>query len=119
MRHESGAMTVIDNSRQAAYGHDQRVEVFGSEGMVTSENHHDHAAVVLDAEGSHGAVVPHHFLERYESAYRHEWTAFWSYLNDGGPSPVSIEDGRAPVALAVAAGESARTRTPIALQGVR
>ena len=119
MRHESGAMTVIDNSRQAAYGHDQRVEVFGSEGMVTSENHHDHTAVVLDAEGSHGAVVPHHFLERYESAYRHEWTAFWSYLNDGGPSPVSIEDGRAPVALAVAAGESARTRTPIALRGVR
>lgn len=56
---------------------------------------------------------------RYESAYRHEWTAFWSYLNDGGPSPVSIEDGRAPVALAVAAGESARTRTPIALQSVR
>ena len=102
MRHESGAMTVIDNSRQAAYGHDQRVEVFGSEGMVTSENHHDHTAVVLDAEGSHGAVVPHHFLERYESAYRHEWSVL-AVSQRRGPSRCRSRTV-ASVALAVAAG---------------
>ena len=32
--HENGCMTTIDNSRRAVYGYDQRVEVFGSEGMA-------------------------------------------------------------------------------------
>ena len=32
MTHENGAITTIDNSRQAVYGYDQRVEVFGSAG---------------------------------------------------------------------------------------
>ena len=31
-------MGAIDNSRQAVYGYDQRVEVFGSGGMVTVAN---------------------------------------------------------------------------------
>ena len=33
--HENGCLTTIDNSRQAVYGYDQRVEVFGSAGMAT------------------------------------------------------------------------------------
>ena len=36
--HEDGCLTAIDNSRRAAYGYDQRVEVLGSEGMAASEN---------------------------------------------------------------------------------
>ena len=115
MKHESGAMTVIDNSRKATYGHDQRVEVFGSAGMVSSTNERVHATEVMDAEGRHASVVPYHFLERYGPAYVEEWLAFWSYLTEGGPSPVSIADGRAPVELGVRAWESARSGLPITL----
>ena len=115
MKHESGAMTIIDNSRQASYGHDQRVEVFGSAGMVSSTNERVHATEVMDASGRHAAVVPHHFLERYGPAYGREWLAFWSYLTQGGPSPVSIADGRAPVELGVRAWESARSGLPVVL----
>ncbi len=35
---ENGAIGIIDNSRQAVYGYDQRLEVFGSEGAVQDEN---------------------------------------------------------------------------------
>lgn len=115
LRHASGAMTIIDNSRRASYGHDQRVEVFGSKGMVSSANERVHASQVIDASGSHGAVVPHHFLERYGPAYVAEWRAFWTYVTKGGPSPVSIEDGRVPVLLGVTAWESARTGLPVAV----
>ena len=50
--HESGCLTAIDNSRQAVYGFDQRVEVFGSDGMAASENPLAHTAVVRTARGT-------------------------------------------------------------------
>ncbi len=50
--HENGCLTAIDNSRQAVYGYDQRVEVFGSAGMAASENPLAHTAVVRTAEGT-------------------------------------------------------------------
>jgi len=113
MRHASGAMTVIDNSRRATYGHDQRVEVFGSAGMASSTNERVDAAEIFDGAGRHGALVPYHFLERYSQAYVQEWLAFWSYLTEGGPSPVSIDDARIPVELGVKAIESARSGLPV------
>lgn len=115
MRHASGAMTIIDNSRRATYGHDQRVEVFGSAGMVSSANERVNAMEIMDGSGRHASVVPHHFLERYGPAYIEEWRAYWTYLTEGGPSPVSITDGRAPVELGVRAWESARTGLPVAV----
>lgn len=115
MRHENGAMTVIDNSRRATYGHDQRVEVFGSLGMASSLNGRVDATQIMDGAGKHEALVPYHFLERYSQAYVEEWLAFWSYVTEGGPSPVSIDDGRIPVELGVKAWESARTGLPITI----
>jgi len=115
MRHANGAMTVIDNSRRATYGHDQRVEVFGSLGMVSSLNERVDTTQVMDGTGSHEALVPYHFLERYSQAYVEEWLAFWSYVTEGGPSPVSIDDARIPVELGVKAWESARSGLPITL----
>jgi len=50
--HADGCLTVIDNSRSAAYGYDQRVEVFGSEGMAVSENPPIHHGVLVTADGS-------------------------------------------------------------------
>ena len=47
--HENGCLTAIDNSRRAAYGYDQRVEVFGSGGMAASENPLAHTARVFTA----------------------------------------------------------------------
>ena len=36
----NGAIGVIDNSRKAVYGYDQRVEIFGSKGMISADNNY-------------------------------------------------------------------------------
>ncbi len=113
LTHATGAVTMIDNSRQAVYGYDQRVEVFGSLGMAASENPDVHSGITITRDGLRGQVIPHFFLERYAESYRREWRAFTDYVRDGGPSPVPGSDARAPVVLGLAAGESARTGAPV------
>ena len=48
LRHAAGCLSVIDNSRQAVYGYDQRVEALGTAGMAVSENPPRHTAVIAD-----------------------------------------------------------------------
>ncbi len=108
MRHENGAITTIDNSRQAVYGYDQRVEVFGSGGVAMSENPLDTTTVYRNADGGHQSTVPYFFLDRYIPSYIAEWEAFRDMVRTGSPSPVPMADGRAPLALGIAASRSAR-----------
>ncbi len=113
LRHADGTLTVIDNSRQAAYGFDQRVEAFGSRGMAASENPPAHTGAVRTAEGTRAPALPHFFLERYLASYLAEWDAFAEAVRAGGPSPVSGADGRAPLAIGLAAWRSAREGRPV------
>lgn len=115
MTHADGTITTIDNSRQAVYGYDQRLEVFGSAGMAVSENPMKDSALVYSAEQRRGSVLPYFFLDRYTASYRREWDAFVRYVHDGGASPVSGADGRAPVAIGIAAWESYRSNVPVAV----
>ena len=111
--HENGCLTAIDNSRQAVYGYDQRVEVLGSAGMAASENPLAHTAVIRTAGGTTMSALPHFFLERYVPSYIREWEAFADALRSGGPSPVGPEEGRAPLVIGLAAQRSARERRPV------
>lgn len=115
MRHASGCITTIDNSRRAVYGYDQRVEAFGSAGVVASDNPPVNATWRRDATGFSAAPIGEFFLERYEQAYLRQWAAFVAAVASGSPSPVSGADGRAPLVMAVAANESLRTGRPVAL----
>jgi myo-inositol 2-dehydrogenase/D-chiro-inositol 1-dehydrogenase len=114
MRHQDGCLTVIDNSRQAAYGYDQRVEAFGSRGMAQSANPLEHTGTTLTANGARTAPLPRFFLERYIPSFVGEWEAFVRLVRDGGPSPVSGADGRAPLVIGLAAARSLHERRPVA-----
>jgi len=118
LRFASGALGVIENSRRAVYGYDQRAEVFGSRGMVSSRNHAAHSAQISDAAGIHGPLPHHFFLERYNQAYVNELQAFCRCLRDGSPPPVSGADARAPVVMALAAGLSLRENRPVRLEEI-
>ncbi len=111
--HESGCLTAIDNSRQAVYGYDQRVEVFGSRGVASSENPPANAAVVRTAEGGRVAALPYFFLERYIPSYLREWAAFVAAVRDGTPPVVSGADARAPLVIGLAAWRSLREGRPV------
>jgi myo-inositol 2-dehydrogenase / D-chiro-inositol 1-dehydrogenase len=108
MRHENGCITTIDNSRQAVYGYDQRVEAFGSAGMAASENPFVHTGIRRSAAGTAHPTIPYFFLDRYIPSYVEEWKAFVEYVSNGGPSPVTANDGRAPLVIGLAAWKSVR-----------
>lgn len=111
--HEDGCLTAIDNSRQAAYGYDQRVEVFGSLGMAGSENPSAHTGVLLTARGQERSPLPYFFLERYVPSYLREWEAFVGAVKTGAQPPVSIPDARAPLVIGLAAWRSLREDRPV------
>jgi myo-inositol 2-dehydrogenase/D-chiro-inositol 1-dehydrogenase len=116
--HENGCLTSIDNSRQAVYGYDQRVEVLGSKGMAASTNPPAHSGVVQTAAGSRGPALPFFFLDRYVPSYLHEWSAFLAAVRGAGPVEVGVRDGRAPLVIGLAAWRSLRERRTVRIEEI-
>ena len=116
--HEDGCLTAIDNSRRAAYGYDQRVEVFGSDGMAVSENPRAHTGAVVTADGERRPPNPYFFLERYLPSYVREWQAFVEAVKTGTTPPVSTGDARAPLVIGLAALRSLREGRPVRTEEV-
>ncbi len=117
LKHVDGTITTIDNSRRAVYGYDQRVEAFGSAGAMASHNPTAHDAVRMGPTGATSAPMPWFFAERYVESYRAQWEAFVQTLA-GQPPPVTLEDGRACLAVALAATRSARQARPVGVAEV-
>jgi myo-inositol 2-dehydrogenase/D-chiro-inositol 1-dehydrogenase len=113
LRHTDGVLTTIDNSRQAVYGYDQRVEAFGSGGMVGSENALTTTTILRNASGGQQSTLPDFFRERYEMSYLAEWEDFAAVVRDGGPSPVDGRDGREALIAGLAAWRSVREGRPV------
>ena len=116
--HESGCLTAIDNCRQAVYGFDQRVEVFGSAGMAASENPLAHTGVVRTAGGTSAPTLPYFFLDRYIPSYIREWETFVSAVRAGQSPPGNRADARAPLVMGLAAGRSLAEGRPVRVEEV-
>jgi myo-inositol 2-dehydrogenase/D-chiro-inositol 1-dehydrogenase len=113
---EGGVLATIDNSRKAVYGQDQRVEVFGSAGVVAATNHAVDRVTSADETGAHSARLMAFFPERYADAYRLEMQVFVDAVRAGRPMPVTGADGRRATALALAATRSARENRYVSLE---
>ena len=118
LKFANGAIGSIDNCRKAVYGYDQRVEVLGSKGMVESGNNIANKAVISDASGTHGALPLYFYLERYMDAYAAELQAFVNAIQKNEDTPVTGQDGRAPLAIGLAALRSLKENRPIKLSEV-
>jgi myo-inositol 2-dehydrogenase/D-chiro-inositol 1-dehydrogenase len=110
MQAPSGALVHINNSRRAVYGYDQRVEAFGSKGMVQSDNLRPSTLTRYNATTT-DAKEPllNFFIERYAQAYLDEIEDFVTLVETGGKPSVGFEDGRKALILADAAFESLKT----------
>ena len=113
LTHANGCLTTIDNSRRAAYGFDQRVEVFGSDGVAASENPLAHTGIVRTAAGTSRPPLPYFFLERYLPSYEYAWQAFVSAVRGGTPTSPDASDARAPLVIGLAAWRSLREGRPV------
>ncbi|MCF7890286.1 inositol 2-dehydrogenase [Candidatus Bipolaricaulota bacterium] len=118
IKFEDGAIGLIDNSRKASYGYDQRLEVLGSGGKIEVSNPRETQIEVSDVEGARQDPVLHFFTERYREAYENEMEAYTEFIRSGENSPASGEDGRMAVVLADAAEMSRKENRPVELDEI-
>jgi myo-inositol 2-dehydrogenase / D-chiro-inositol 1-dehydrogenase len=118
LTHENGCLTSIDNSRHAAYGYDQRVEVFGSRGMAASENPPAHTGVIRTAEGTRTPPLQTFFLDRYVPSYVREWEEFADAVRAGRTPSATSGDARAPLVIGLAAWRSLREARAVRIEEV-
>lgn len=115
LRFANGALGVIDNSRQAVYGYDQRVEIFGSEGMLIANHRTENNVTHYQRKQTQSSNPLYFFLERYENAYLTEMRSFYEAWNNLEPSPVNGHDGLQALRIANAAKKSLQNRAPVAV----
>lgn len=113
LTYADGRIAVIKNSRRAVYGYDQRIELLGSEGLLSAANVLENTVSKATKAGVTSAKPEFFFLERYMRAYASEWDAFVSAILDGTPMPITLRDGVAALALAEAATQSHHSGRPV------
>ena len=118
LKFDNGALGIIENSRKAVYGYDQRVEVFGSKGTALADNNTPTSMVVFNESGIIRDKPFYFFLERYEKAFVAEMQAFVDAIREDKPTLVSGKDGLVPVLIAMAAKESLKTGKPVQVVSV-
>jgi myo-inositol 2-dehydrogenase/D-chiro-inositol 1-dehydrogenase len=114
----NGAMGVIDNSRKAVYGYDQRVEIFGSKGMANADNNYPENHRYFASDGVHSSLPLNFFMDRYLDAYANEMKIFCNAVVNSLPLPVSGDDGLKSVAIALAAKKSVQENRPVKLSEI-
>ncbi|PWJ47338.1 inositol 2-dehydrogenase [Faecalicatena contorta] len=110
---ENGAIAVIDNSRKAVYGYDQRAEVFGSRGMVATANDSLSTAVISNEQGVTGEKPLYFFLERYMDSFGEEMKQFIEAIENNLDTPLGVIDGLKPVLMGLAAKKSVEEHRPV------
>lgn len=115
LKFENGAIGIIDNSRKAAYGYDQRVEVFGSKGSAEAANDRPSTVVLSTEEGVQSEKPLYFFLERYMDSFAEEMKEFFNAIINDTYTMVSGIDGLKPVLLGMAAKKSYLEGRPVKL----
>ncbi len=107
LKSKSGVLVHINNSRRAVYGYDQRVEVFGSKGMVISNNQTPNSVEHYNSLSTSSKEPIHFFfIERYLQAYKDQLNSFIDMIKSNSKPKVTFEDGRKALIIANAAYES-------------
>lgn len=115
LKFANGAIGVINNSRKAVYGYDQRVEVFGSKGCITADNETPNLTTLYTEGGVMREKPLYFFLERYNEAFIAEEQGFVDAVLEDKPTLVGAVDGLKPVLIAMAAKKSLETGLPVKL----
>ena len=109
LRMASGALCQIDSSRRAAYGYDERIEVFGSDGLAESRRQSFRGMALYKARTIIEDGLYPGWFERIEASYYQALDAFLRAVDKGmAPSP-SLEDGLKAQLIADKATESLKT----------
>ncbi len=114
----NGALALIDNSRRAAYGYDQRAEVFGSLGAVQNGNDSESTAVLSTEAGVTAEKPLYFFLERYMASYQKEMRLFVEAVTNGTEVPVGLKDGLMSIRIGLACKKSLAENRPVRIEEI-
>ena len=107
IKSKKGVICMINNSRHCSYGYDQRVEVFGSKGMVISGNRRDYASEkFLGSKTAIKRPLLNFFIDRYEKAYQLQLDDLVYLVQKRKKPRASFEEGRKAIIIANAAYKS-------------
>jgi myo-inositol 2-dehydrogenase/D-chiro-inositol 1-dehydrogenase len=116
---EDGTYAVIDNSRKAVYGYDQRIEVFGSGGMLQVENNQHNRNILYNETGIHQSLPLDFFMDRYAESYLGEMKMFIDTVVNDKPVTVTADDALAASKIAVAARISMEEQRPVSMDEIK
>ncbi|ECW8695756.1 D-chiro-inositol-2-dehydrogenase IolG2 [Salmonella enterica] len=109
----NGGYALIDNSRRAVYGYDQRVEVVGSEGMAYADNVSESTVKVFNSQHCIMKNPLPDFTVRYREAYRTEILYFIDSVLHHTPVVCTGEDALLAQRIAIAAQQSLKSGLPV------
>jgi myo-inositol 2-dehydrogenase / D-chiro-inositol 1-dehydrogenase len=118
LKFRNGVIGSIDNCRQAAYGYDQRAEILGSAGSVSTANCYPNEATISTGESVRRDLPLNFFMDRYTESFTREVRAFVQAVVEDKPTPVTGIDGRIPVVMGLAARKSFDERRPVRLEEI-
>merc|ERR1712083_94208 len=116
LKFSSGLLAVIDCSRSASYGYDQRIEVFGNYGMAAAQNEQPHTVTIGNSSGFHSAACQWSFPERYAVAYSATLSHFAHLIRSGEPETALATRRHMDIETIISAAElSWRLNSPVKL----
>jgi len=116
MRLSNGALALIENSRQAVFGYDQRIEVFGSKGGIEAANETPARTVLRSGAGVRHENPLYFFLERYQRSFVIELEAFFASIREDKEPPAGGNDGLMALLVVLAAQQSLLENRPVRVE---
>ena len=113
LKYTDSTLAIIDNSRKAAYGYDQRLEVFGSKGMIQANNVMIDNNNLFTQNGVKSSLPMNFFMERYADAYKKEIIDFIDSVTNNKQVSVSGIDGLKSLQIGLAANKSLKENRPV------
>jgi myo-inositol 2-dehydrogenase/D-chiro-inositol 1-dehydrogenase len=112
----SGCLVHINNSRQCAYGFDQRIEAFGAKGMLQTHNQRDQNLTLWSGAITEARKpLKHFFLERYDASFTNALDEFYNAVTQKHAPSCTVQDGHDALAIALACDQSRKSGAVVRL----
>ena len=111
MKTKKGVQCIITNSRHCSFGYDQRIELFGSKGMIISDNQRDLETVLYSKNSTDNKTqLKNFFVERYSEAYKIQLNDLVNICKKNSKPLANFDDGRKSLILAEIAKKSLNSK---------
>ena len=111
IKSKAGVQCIITNSRHCSFGYDQRIELFGSKGMIISDNQRDLETVLYSKNSTDNKTqLKNFFIERYSEAYKIQLDDLVKICKKNSKPLANFEDGRKSLILAESAKRSLKSK---------